>query len=211
MFGRIYDWLDERTSIKQWVNKQLEYPVPDHVNLLYCFGGLALFIILLQTISGVFMLFFYVPKPENALESIFYLSNQVPLGWLIRNIHRWGATTLVAMVFFHMVSVFLHKAYQKPRELNWFSGLAMFLVVMFFTVTGSILPWDWRGYWLLVLWTDYVGSWPVIGERLKDPILSAFTVGRSYAIHIWILPFISILLLFVHFKMVRKHGISGPL
>lgn len=211
MFSKIYDWLDERTDIKKWIRKQLEYPVPDHVTLFYCFGGLALFIIMLQVITGVFMFFFYVPKPESALESISYMSNSVPLGWLMRNMHRWGATLLVAMVFFHMVSVIVHRAYQKPRELNWLSGLSMFMIVMLFTVTGSILPWDWRGYWVLVLWTDYIGTWPVIGEALKDPILMAFTVGRSFVTHIWILPFFSALFLFVHFKMVRKHGISGPL
>lgn len=211
MFGKIYDWLDERTDIKKWVKKQLEYPVPDHVTLFYCFGGLALFIIMLQVVTGVFMIFFYVPKPESALESIHHLSNSVPMGWLMRNMHRWGATLLIAMVFFHMVSVIIHRAYQKPRELNWLSGLSMFVIVMFFTITGSILPWDWRGYWVLVLWTDYVGSWPIIGEALKGPILSAFTVGRSFVTHIWILPFLSVLFLFVHFKMVRKHGISGPL
>ena len=211
MFGKIYNWLDDRTGVKKFITEKLEYPIPDHVTIFYCFGGLSFFIILLQVISGFMMLFYYNPTPEKALESVNYISDQVPYGWLVRNMHRWGATLLLAMILLHITSVFLHRAFRRPRELNWVSGLSMFGVVMLFSVTGVILPWDWRSYWNLSLWADYVGTWPFIGNTMKDIMLMYFAVGRSFVIHIWLLPLISILLLWFHFKMVRRHGISGPL
>lgn len=211
MLGKIYNWLDERTGVKKFITEKLEYPIPDHVTIFYCFGGLSFFIILLQVVSGFIMLFYYNPIPEKALESVNYISDQVPYGWLVRNMHRWGATLLVAMLLLHITSVFLHRAFRRPRELNWVSGLSMFGVVMLFSFTGIILPWDWRSYWNLSLWADFVATWPLIGDAVRDMMLMYFAVGRSFVIHIWLLPLISILLLWFHFKMVRRHGISGPL
>lgn len=207
----IIGWLDERTGLKRyWANKK-GLLIPDHVNFFYCFGGISLSIIILQLLTGLFITFFYVPKPEDAFNSILRMSNQVPLGWLMRNMHRWGATVLVATLLTHMFSVFYHRAYQRPRELNWLSGSFLFLVVLIFSITGTILPWNWRSYWVLVIWTDYIGSWPVIGEFLKWPILEYFSVSRSFVIHILLLPIIIAILLVFHFKMVKRHGISGPL
>lgn len=211
MFIRLADWLDERMGLKGWIRAKKELPIPLHVNFLYCFGGISLTIILLQVLTGLFMTFFYTPKPEDALKSIVYMSNSIPMGWLIRNMHRWGATLLVATVFTHMITILYHRAYRRPRELNWFSGLGMFIIVLLFSITGTILPWDWRGYWVLVIWTDYVGSWPIIGEYMKGPILESFSVGRSFITHIILLPLLTIILLTFHFKMVKRHGISGPL
>ena len=128
----------------------------------------------------------------------------------MRNMHRWGATILIATLITHMANVFYHRAFQRPRELNWLSGFTMLFVIMLFSTTGSILPWNWRSYWLLTIWTDYIGTWPVVGEALKLPILEYFTVGRSFVIHILLLPIVSVILLTFHFKMVKRHGISGP-
>ena len=211
MIGKIYDWLDHRTGIKKLVTDKLEYPIPDHVNIFYCFGGLSFFIILLQVVSGFVMLFYYTPIPEKALDSVTYFSTEVSYGWLIRNMHRWAATLLVAIIFFNITSVFLHRAFRNPRELNWLSGLLMFVVVILFSVTGVILPWDWRSYWGLTIWADYIGTWPFFGEAVRDFLLVNFAVGRSFVFHVWLLPLVTIILLWVHFKMVKKHGISGPL
>ena len=205
------EWLDERTGIKRYLKYKRELLIPDHVTFFYCFGGISLTILLLQLLTGIFMTFFYVPKPEEAFNSILKMSNEVPLGWLMRNMHRWGATILIATVITHMFNVFYHKAFQKPREFNWLSGFTMFLIVLLFSITGSILPWNWRSYWVLVIWTDYFASWPLIGEHLAAPILEYFSVGRSFIIHILLLPVISAVFLTFHFKMVKRHGISGPL
>lgn len=211
MSTNIANWFEERAGIRTWLKKKIELPIPKHVNFFYCFGGISLTIILLQLVTGIFMTFFYTPKPEEAFNSVLYMSNNIPMGWLMRNMHRWGATLLVTTLLTHMLSVFYHKAYQRPRELNWLSGFTLFLIVLLFSITGTILPWNWRGYWVLVIWTDYVGTWPIIGDMLKEPLLESFSVSRSFVTHILILPVVIATLLVFHFKMVKRHGISGPL
>ena len=211
MLASIYDWLDVRTGLGQWVSKKRAHPIPSHVNFFYCFGGFSLFIILIQVLTGSFMLFFYVPSPEEALKSIDYMSNEVTFGWLARNVHRWGSTLLLATIFTHMTAVVYHKAYKSPRELNWVTGVLQFVVVFSILLTGIFLPWDWKAYWSFAIWMDYLGTWPVIGEGLKSIVLDLFTINRTFITHIWVLPLLLCVLLYFHFKMVRKHGISGPL
>ncbi|MDP6814962.1 MAG: cytochrome b N-terminal domain-containing protein [Alphaproteobacteria bacterium] len=184
--------------------------VPGHI-YFYCFGGISLFIIFLQIVTGVVLAFFYEPDPKMATKSIEYLSNEVPYGWLVRNMHRWGSTLLIATIFTHMVTVFYRKAYRQPRELNWISGVLQFLVVFLLLTTGIILPWDWRAYWSFAIWMDYVATWPLIGEAFKNLMLDTFTMNRAFISHVMILPMFLFLLLRFHFKMVRKHGISEPL
>lgn len=205
------EWLDERTGLKQYWLKKKELLIPDHVTFFYCFGGISLSIIILQLLTGLPMLFFYVPRPEEAFNSIMRMSNEVPLGWLMRNMHRWGATILIATLLTHMANVFYHKAFKRPRELNWVSGFTMLLIVLLFSITGTLLPWNWRSYWVLMIWTDFIGTWPVIGDPIKWLLLDYFTINRSFVIHILLLPIFSALLLTLHFKMVKRHGISGPL
>ncbi len=211
MLGRIGDWLDERTDLKEWIKRKKAQPVPAHLNVFHCFGGLSLFVIIMLVVSGFFMLFFFVPEPTKALESIDRISNEVTLGWLFRNLHRWGATILLATVFTHMVAVFYYKAYRRPRELNWLTGVMLFLVVFMMVLTGLFLPWDWKAYWALTLWLDYLETWPLVGEFLRDLALDTFTINRIFITHIWILPIVLLAMLLLHFKMIRKHGISGPL
>ena len=210
MIAKVSDWLDARTGIKQWWNAKRAQAVPGH-SFFFCFGGISLLIIILQVISGVFMLFFYTPDPKEALNSLDLMSNEVPFGWLARNMHRWGATLLLATVFTHLVTVFYRKAYRNPRELNWISGVLQFFVVFMFVLSGIILPWDWRAYWSYAIWVDYVASWPLVGEFTMNFVLDTFTIYRSFITHVVILPLILFALLAFHFRMVRKHGISEPL
>ena len=178
---------------------------------LLLFRGLSLVLIVLQVISGFFMLFFYVPTPEGAQLSISYLSTEVPLGWLMRNMHRWCATLLMGTLFTHMAVVFYLKAFRRPRELHWLSGVGQFLVVFFLLLTGVFLPWDWKAFWSFTILLDYLASWPVMGEWARDFVLDTFTINRIFITHIWILPLVLLVLLVFHVRMVRKTGISGPL
>ena len=202
-------------KVAEWVRKQIRLKkgqaVPSHVNFFYCFGGISLFLILTQLISGVFMLFFYTPEPTQALQSIAHLSNEVPLGWLFRNMHRWISALLLATVFSHMVIVFYLKAYQSPRQFTWLTGVSQLLMVFLMLVTGVILPWDWRSYWSFAIWMDYIGTWTVGGESIKAIILDTFTLNAAYYIHILLIPLVLATLLFFHFKMIRRFGISEPL
>lgn len=211
MAGRIFSWLDERTGLRQFRDKKMAQAVPSHMGFLYCFGGISLFIILLQVLTGLFMVFYYEPTPQEALRSIERMSNNLLLGGLFRNMHRWGATLLVAAVFSHMISVGFQKAYSRPRELNWVSGVLQFLVVFLLLATGLLLPWDWRAYWSFSIWMDYVGTWPLIGTYLQGVLLDSFTINRGFVIHVLVLPLVLLILLRFHFSMVRRHGISEPL
>lgn len=202
---KIAEWVKERIRLKKGK------PIPAHVNFFYCFGGISLFLIMLQLASGVFMLFFYTPEPDKALQSIEHLSNGVTLGWLFRNMHRWTSTLLLATVFSHMIIVFYLKAFQSPRQLTWMSGVFQLLMVFLLVVTGLILPWDWRSYWSFAIWMDYIGTWTVGGESLQNMLLDGFTLNAAYFIHILIVPLVLAIFLSFHFKMVRRYGISEPL
>lgn len=210
MVSRVIDWLDERTGLRNLVRKKQGQGVPGHV-YFYCFGGLSLFIIFLQVLTGLYMLLFYIPQADMALKSIEAMSNDDSMGWLFRNMHRWGSTLLLATIITHVATVIYQKAYRRPRELNWISGVFQFLVVVLLLATGILLPWDWRSYWGFVMWVDYVETWPIIGESLKNLMLDTFTINRAFIIHVMILPIVLALLLRFHFKMVKRHGISEPL
>ncbi len=201
----------EAGRFQTWWRRKRGQAVPSHVNFLYCFGGLSLSLILLQLVSGVFMLFFFTPEPDKALYSIEQMSNEATLGWLFRNLHRWTSTLLLATVFTHMIIVFFYKAYQSPREFTWITGVLQLFMVFLMVVTGIMLPWDWRAYWSFAIWMDYIDTWFLFGEPLKDILLSAFSLRVVYWTHILGIPLFLAGLLFFHFKMVRRHGISGPL
>ncbi len=198
-------------SIKEAVIAQMEKPVPSHVNIFYCFGGISLLLIVLQVITGVIMLFYFTPEPAEALRSIEIMSNEVTGGWLLRDGHRWGSTILLAFVFSHMIIVFYFKAYQSPRQLTWTSGVAQLIFVFLMVSTGVLLPWDWRAYWSYSIWMDYIGTWPLVGEMLRGLALESFTLSRVFYTHVLWLPLILGALLLVHFRMVRKYGITEPL
>ena len=210
MRSRRYDWFESRTGLGTIARAKMAQAVPNNA-YFYCFGGISLVIIVLQLLTGIFLIFFYMPNPEFALQSIERMSNEVTGGWLFRNMHRWGSTLLVATVFTHMITVFYRKAYRNPRELNWLSGVLQFLMVFLFVVTGIILPWDWRAYWSYAIWVDYVETWPVIGGVVQTFLLDTFTIYRTFIIHVVVLPLILAVLLFFHFAMVKKHGIAEPL
>ncbi len=211
MAGKVLDWLDDRTGLREYRRKKASQAVPSHMGFLYCFGGISLLIIVLQVLTGLYMVFYYEPDPQRALQSIENMSNEAPMGWLIRNMHRWGSTILMATIFSHAITVGFQKAYRNPRELNWISGVLQFIVVFLILATGILLPWDWRAYWSFAIWVDYFETWPLIGDYLKNLLLDDFTINRGFILHVLVLPLLLMILLRFHFRMVKRHGISEPL
>jgi menaquinol-cytochrome c reductase cytochrome b subunit len=201
----------EASWFREWWRKKKGKPIPSHVTFFHCFGGLSLSLIILQLVTGVFMLFYYTPEPDKALYSIEQMSNEVALGWLVRNLHRWTSTILLATVFSHMVIVFFYKAYRSPREFTWITGVLQLFLVFLLVVTGIMLPWDWRAYWSFAIWMDYVETWPVFGEPIQNILLDTFSLKVAYWTHILGIPLLLAGTLYFHFKMVRRHGISEPL
>ncbi len=223
MLGRLYDAINKRLGIKGEVNDQLNRPVPEHVDPIkhplafgYCFGGITAFIGLLLFVTGLFLVVYYIPSPDHAYDSVEYITNTVTLGWLVRGIHYWGATAIVIMVGLHTLRVYFHGAYKNPREMNWVVGVLLLVVVLAFSFTGYLLPWNQRSYWATSVGTSMISLVPFIGVYLLDLMrggaeVGAVTLVRFYAIHIGFLPAILVLLLALHFFMVRRQGVSGPL
>jgi cytochrome b6 len=159
---------------------------------------------------------YYKPTPEAAYQSVQFIMDEVALGAVIRTLHRVCSNLMVVLVILHMLRVIYTGSYRKPRQFNWVVGVTLFLLTLAFCFTGYLLIWDQMGYWGAVIGTKMVGIVPFIGDSLLNIAqggtkVTGFTLTRFYAIHIVVLPIITVLFLVIHFIMVRKQGISGGL
>ncbi|GAB2574634.1 menaquinol-cytochrome c reductase cytochrome b subunit [Gracilibacillus alcaliphilus] len=224
MLQKIYDWIDDRVDITPLWRDIADHEVPEHVNpayhfsaFVYCFGGLTFFVTVIQILSGMFLTMYYVPDIENAWRSVYYLQTEVAHGQIVRGMHHWGASVVIVMLFLHTLRVFFQGAYKKPRELNWMVGVLIFFVMLALGLTGYLLPWDNKAYFATVVTLEIAEGVPFIGEMAKtllngDPsIVGAQTLARFFAIHVFFLPAALFVLMAIHFIMIRKQGISGPL
>jgi quinol---cytochrome c reductase cytochrome b subunit, bacillus type len=183
----------------------------------FCLGGLSFFFFLVLTVTGVFLMFFYVPSSTSAYDDILRIQAEVPFGLLTRNIHRWAAHLMVFFVFLHMMRVFYHGAYKPPREFNWVIGVVLLMLTLLLSFTGYLLPWDQLALWAVTVGTNMMGYTPVFGPQVKYVLLGSKEIGsetllRWYVLHVLMLPFVIVIFMAVHFWRVRKDGgISGPL
>jgi quinol-cytochrome oxidoreductase complex cytochrome b subunit len=209
-------WLEERLGLRWVARHVLDRPVPVGVTWFHCFGGLTFFTFLVLVVTGIVLAFYYVPSPDHARASVAWIDSSLPFGSLVRNLHRWSAYAMIVLVFLHMVRVFVHGAYRKPRELSWVVGVLMLLAVLALGFTGYLLPWDQKGYWATNVGINIAGSVPLVGPYLADLLrggqeLGALTLLRFYALHVFVLPLLVGGGLVAHFAMIRKQGISKPL
>jgi quinol-cytochrome oxidoreductase complex cytochrome b subunit len=212
MWHNLYEWLDERLGLGDMYTNLLDRPEPLG-NWWNTLGSASLFLFILQTVTGIFLTVYYTPSPDHAYDSIQYIMNSVAFGWLIRGIHHWGATLMVLVVFIHMIRVFVTASFKYPRELTWLIGVGLLLVTMAMGLTGYLLPWNQKSYWATVVATQIAGSPPFIGEFILKVMrggsdLSALTLQRFFAAHIWILPVILIAMIGIHLYLIIKHGES---
>jgi cytochrome b6 len=221
--GRIRQWLD--TSVK-WIDdrvglegirtlaKKKEVPVHRHT-IWYYLGGMTLFLFTIQVATGILLLFYYRPSAEEAFESIQFIMAEVEFGWLVRSIHAWSANLMIFTLFLHLFSVLLVKAYRPPRELTWFSGVALMGIAMAFGFTGYLLPWNELAYFATRVGTEITGVVPMVGEFLLrlsrggDDVTGA-TLTRFYAFHVAVLPALTTAILGFHLFLVQKQGMSVP-
>ena len=177
----------------------------------YYLGGLASATFLILVVTGIFLMFYYHPSVPRAYEDMKDLQFVVYMGPFLRNLHRWAAHAMVALVLLHMVRVFFAGAYRPPREFNWVVGVMLLLLTILLSYTGYLLPWDQLAYWGVTVGTNMADSMPILGKYTKFLLLGGTEVNenallRFYVLHCVVLPFFLVLLLSVHIWRVRKDG-----
>ena len=197
------------------------HPVKVHQNTLrplYTLGlGLmSFFLFVILVVTGILLMFYYVPSTTQAYDRMLDLRGSVAFGTFLRNMHRWSAHGMVAVVFLHMCRVFFTGSYKKPREFNWVLGVVLLLVTLFLSFTGYLLPWDQLAFWAITVGTAIAGYAPVVGQDIRFLLLGDATVGqeallRFYVLHVAVLPAVLTLLIAIHFWRIRKDGgLSRP-
>jgi len=210
----LFRWLDERLDLVRAKRDLLDREVPARLTWWHTLGSATLTVFLVQVITGTVLATYYSASPDHAYESIQYVTREVASGTLLRGIHHWGASAMVVLIIAHMIRVFAVGAYKYPREVNWVFGVGLFLVVMGFSFTGYLLPWDQKAYWATAVGTNIAGTTPVIGAALVALLrggseLGAATLARFYAFHVLWLPLILTVLVAVHIIVVVRQGIAA--
>lgn len=214
LYEKILDWINYRTGIKQLVREQLTgYRVPAQLNKWYSLGGLSLFIFVLQLVTGVLLLVYYVPSTELAFASVQRIMLEIPYGWLVRLAHAVGSHAMIVVVLLHMISVVFMGSYKKPRELTWLSGCALLFLTLGICFTGYLLPWSQLSYWATTVATSIPEPIPVIGPYIVKLIrggetLNPDTLNRFFTLHVIVIPAGMLALMGLHLFLVRVLGIS---
>ncbi len=213
MVQKVLNWLDERMGLQAIYDTVLDRKIPK-VNWWFTLGSASLFLFAMQGVTGIFLSVYYVPSPDAAYDSIQYIMNGVAFGWLIRGIHHWGASLMVIVVFAHMLRTYYYAAYKYPRELTWLTGVVLLLSTLGMGFTGYLLPWNQRSYWATTVGTEIVATIPFIGDFLMQVLrggsdLSAVTLARFFAVHIWFLPAIIAATIGIHMYLIIRLGISN--
>jgi len=214
-FEKVVEFVDERVGLKTIQAKMMNEPIPGGSRWAYAFGSVLLFIFILQVVTGILLMFYYVPSADHAYDSTQYIIHEVDYGWFILSYHFWGSSAMVVMVFAHMSQVFLWGAYKKPRELVWLVGLALFGIVMGFGFTGYLLPWDQRAYWATVVGVEIMDKTPIVGDFMArflkgGPTPGQMTLSRFFVIHVMVLPAALMGLAGLNIFLFRKAGPAGP-
>lgn len=212
----VYKWFNDRLEVDAISDDISSKYVPPHVNIFYCLGGITLTCFLIQFATGFALTFSYKPTVTEAFTSVQYIMNEVSFGWLIRSIHRWSASMMVLMLILHVFRVYLTGGFKKPRELTWIVGVTMAVITVSFGVTGYSLPWDQVGYWAVKIVSGVPAAIPVVGDQMVELLRGGASVGqatltRFYTIHTFVLPWLMAVFMLLHFLLIRKQGISGPL
>jgi cytochrome b6 len=212
-FGR---WLDERLSLSTIAHTAQKKEVPLHrQSIWYYFGGMTLFLFVVQVVTGILLLLYYRPSAENAFESVQFIMTEVKFGWLIRSIHSWSANLMILTLFIHMFSVYFMRAYNRPRELTWVTGVVLLFLSVGFGFSGYLLPWNEVSFFATKVGTDIAGDIPVVGRTMLrflrggDEVTGA-TLTRFFGFHVAVLPALATVFIGGHVLLVQLHGMHVP-
>ena len=216
MVNKLLGWVDDRFPLmKMWNEHLAEYYTPKNFNFWYFFGSLALLVLVIQIVSGIFLTMHYKPDGEMAFASVEYIMRDVPYGWLIRYIHSTGATAFFIVVYMHMFRGLMYGSYKKPRELIWLFGMFIYLALMAEAFMGYLLPWGQMSYWGAQVIISLFSAIPVIGDDLTlwirgDFVISDATLNRFFALHVVALPFVIVFLVVAHILALHEVGSNNP-
>jgi quinol---cytochrome c reductase cytochrome b subunit, bacillus type len=217
------DWLEERSGLVGGVKYFLFRNVPADINWMQTLGSAALTAFLVQTITGVILAMYYDPSAATdpatgkpvAWESIVNITDHLFMGWLVRGMHRWGASVFIILMFFHMARVFLFGAYKYPRELNWIIGVTLLVFGLLEGFSGYLLPWDQTAYWATIVGINLNGTAPFLGPYIAQFLRGGAEIGpdtlaRFYSIHMLLIPGAIFALIGLHLYLVVRLGVSSP-
>ena len=209
------DWLEERSGLVGATKYFLFRKVPRDTNWFHTLGSATLTAFIVQLVTGVVLAFYYKPSPDEAYASIQYITNELTLGWLVRGMHRWGASVFIILLFLHMGRVFLFGAYKYPRELNWLLGVGLLALAMLEGFTGYLLPWDQTAYWATVVGINLNATAPFLGPFISDFLrggqdIGTETLSRFYSMHMLLIPGGLIGLIVLHLYLVIRLGVTSP-
>ena len=217
------DWVDERTGAVRGTKWFLFRNVPRDISWMQTLGSAALTAFIVQALTGAILAMYYKPSSEIdpstgqplAYTSIQAITDELTLGWLVRGMHRWGASVFIILLFLHMGRVFLFGAYKYPRELQWITGVLILVMGMLMGFTGYLLPWDQTAYWATVVGINLNGTAPFAGPWLAQflasgPEIGSDTLPKWYALHMLLIPGALIALIGIHIYLVTRLGVSSP-
>jgi cytochrome b6 len=211
-----HKWLEERLGWDDLVAPSQEKSVPMHrLSYWYFLGGITLFLFVIQVLTGILLLLYYRPGANEAFESVQYIMTRVQFGWLVRSIHSWSANLMIFTAFAHMFSVLFLKAYRKPRELTWVTGVILLFLVLGFGFSGYLLPWNTLAFFATKVGTEVTGQVPVVGKPVMIFLrggeeVSGATLTRFFGFRVAVLPGLATLFILLHVFLVQRAGISVP-
>jgi len=209
------DWIEERSGLVGAIRYFLFRKVPSDTNWFQTLGSATLTAFIIQALTGTILAMYYKPDPQQAYSSIVFISNDLWGGWLVRGMHRWGASVFIILMFLHMGRVFLFGAYKYPRELNWIIGVLLLTLGLAEGFTGYLLPWDQTSYWATTVGININGTAPFLGPFLAQFLqggtyINADTLSRFYAIHMLLIPGAIFALIGLHLYLVIRLGVTSP-
>ena len=214
--SNIMNWMDERfPATKMWKEHVSEYYAPKNFNFWYFFGSLALLVLVLQIVTGIFLTMNYKPDANLAFASVEYIMRDVAGGWIIRYMHSTGASMFFVVVYLHMFRGLLYGSYRQPRELVWIFGMLIFLCLMAEAFLGYLLPWGQMSFWGAQVIVNLFASIPVIGPDLSvfirgDFVVSDATLNRFFALHVIAVPLVLLMLVVAHLIALHEVGSNNP-